>query len=68
MIDGKRTNRFVLVCICNNQFKETEEDIVKYYNELLNDDRICDVVILGINLSEPKNFRTVKVLGDYLYT
>ena len=68
MIDDKHTNRFVLVCLCNDKLKETEENIVKYYNELLNRDRICDIVILGLNLSEPRKFHTVKVLGDYLYT
>ena len=68
MIDDVHTNRFILVCICNNQLKETEEYIVKNYNDLLNQDRICDVVILGINLPEPTNFHTVKVLGENLYT
>ena len=68
MIDDKHTNRFVLVCLCNDKLKETEEHIVKNYNDLLNRDRICDVVIFCINSPEPAAFHTVKVLGENLYT
>ena len=64
IIDGKHTNRFILVSICKKKLRETEEEIVKYYNELMYRDCICDVVILGCDLPKSTKFYTIKILGD----
>ena len=64
MVDGKHTNRFILVCICNKELKETKKNIEEYYSKLLNEDHVCDVILFCINLPESKEFHKIKVLGN----
>ena len=35
MVDGKHTNKFILVCACNKKLQETNSDIEEYYNECM---------------------------------
>ena len=63
MIDGKHTNRFILVFL-SNELKEMEENIMKYYNDYIWRGRSCDIIILCIDPPRSTKFHTIKLLGD----
>lgn len=64
MIDGNHTNRFIVVCICNKELITDQKEIMKQYVDYVYRDRVCDIVILGVNLPKLMKFHTIKVLGD----